>query len=203
VREQTAVWLHSLIVRSVGSHRSVGLEGSATRSTYENQDAALTIQPAVELSLFPYNQSVHRQLSVRYGVGPVYLDFAEPTIYGRRAEARLKQTLNSGLHLIQPWGQVAVGGTAASYLPDWEKNRLLTYVYLDVRLLRGLSLEVDATGERIRDQTYLPGSEATDEDVLLRQRQLSTAFRYDMRLGFAYTFGTTFSTVVNPRFGFR
>jgi hypothetical protein len=203
VYQQATSWIHSLVVKSVGTHQAVGIESSLTQSTYENQDAALTVQPAVEFSLFPYSESMHRQLSARYSVGAVYLDYTEPTIYEEHAEARLRQTLSSGLSLTQPWGQVALGATASSYLPDWEKNRLTSYAYLQVRLLRGLAIEIDATGERVRDQLYLPGSEASDEDVLLRQRQLSTAFRYDASVGFSYTFGTSFSTVVNPRFGFR
>ena len=41
----------------------------------------------------------------------------------------------------------------------------------------------------------------TDEEILLRQRELATSFQYFVSLGVSYTFGSIFSNVVNPRFG--
>ena len=49
--------------------------------------------------------------------------------------------------------------------------------------------------------TELPKSDASDEDVLLRQRELSTQYDYFTSIGLRYTFGSIYSNVVNPRFG--
>jgi hypothetical protein len=54
---------------------------------------------------------------------------------------------------------------------------------------------------RTRDQLYLPAGEATTEEILVRQRQLETGYRYYLQFGLSYSFGSIFNNVVNPRFG--
>ena len=54
---------------------------------------------------------------------------------------------------------------------------------------------------RIRDQLSLPARGATDEEVLLRLRQLQSGYEYNVGVGVTYTFGSIFSSIVNPRFG--
>jgi len=44
-------------------------------------------------------------------------------------------------------------------------------------------------------------SGATLEEVLLRRTQLATSYSYYGSIGFSYTFGSIYSSVVNPRFG--
>ena len=55
--------------------------------------------------------------------------------------------------------------------------------------------------EGIHDQIHLPREGATREEILLRQRELATDFRYWSFIGLSYTFGSIYSNVVNPRFG--
>lgn len=54
------------------------------------------------------------------------------------------------------------------------------------------------TRARVRDQVYLPAGSATDEEVLLRLRQLETGYRYRMLVGFSFQFGSIYNNVVNP-----
>ncbi len=54
---------------------------------------------------------------------------------------------------------------------------------------------------RIKDQFYLPAEDLSPEEILLRQRQRETNFRFDFRLGFSYRFGSEFANIVNPRMG--
>ena len=42
---------------------------------------------------------------------------------------------------------------------------------------------------------------ATDEEILLRLRRLQSTFEYRFSMSLTYTFGSIFSSVVNPRFG--
>ena len=58
----------------------------------------------------------------------------------------------------------------------------------------------DGWYERLRDQLYLPAGEATEEEILLRRRQLATGFQYFASMGLSYTIGSRFRTVVNSRF---
>jgi hypothetical protein len=51
----------------------------------------------------------------------------------------------------------------------------------------------------VRDQLYLPAGDATEEEVLLRLRQLETSYFYQVSFGVSYTFGSIYNSVVNPR----
>jgi hypothetical protein len=55
--------------------------------------------------------------------------------------------------------------------------------------------------QRTRDQLYLPREGATPEEILVRQQQLATGYRYSMSFNISYQFGSIFNNVVNPRFG--
>jgi hypothetical protein len=52
----------------------------------------------------------------------------------------------------------------------------------------------------VKDQIYLSKGGATEEEVLLRLRQLGTDYRFFVRFGLRYRFGSIFNNVVNPRF---
>jgi hypothetical protein len=68
----------------------------------------------------------------------------------------------------------------------------------NVRLFKGFEFFVGGNYERIRDQIYLPKGEATDEEVLVRRRQLATGYRYFVEFGVSYSFGSIFNNIVNP-----
>jgi hypothetical protein len=72
---------------------------------------------------------------------------------------------------------------------------------VNVRLARGLSLALEGTTSRIRDQLSIPRRGVTAEEVLLRLRRLRSGFEYNLQIGLTYTFGSIFNTIVNPRFG--
>ena len=52
----------------------------------------------------------------------------------------------------------------------------------------------------LRDQLNQPMGEASQEEVLVRQRQLATSYDYYLSMGFSYRFGSIFNNVVNARF---
>jgi hypothetical protein len=85
-------------------------------------------------------------------------------------------------------------------LNDLSKNRLVLYGDMSVRLFKGFSLTAWGSVSRIRDQLNLPMGEATQEEVLVRQRQLATSYDYYVSMGFSYRFGSIFNNVVNARF---
>ena len=70
-----------------------------------------------------------------------------------------------------------------------------------MRLARGLSVQAEVNASRIRDQLSLPARGATAEEALLRLRRLQSGYEYRFSVGLTYTFGSIFSSVVNPRFG--
>ncbi len=78
--------------------------------------------------------------------------------------------------------------------------RINAFGELDVRLFKGFSLEMFASGARRRDQLSLRRGSATTEDILVRQRELATGYQIELGFGFSYSFGSVFNNVVNPRF---
>lgn len=48
----------------------------------------------------------------------------------------------------------------------------------------------------------IPRGDLTVEELLLRQQQLQSGFNYFVSVGFNYSFGSIYNTIVNPRFDF-
>lgn len=68
-----------------------------------------------------------------------------------------------------------------------------------MRLFKGFSFNVFGDYSRIRDQINLRKGGASLDEVLLRQRQLATGYRYYIGFGVSYSFGSIYNNVVNPR----
>ena len=71
----------------------------------------------------------------------------------------------------------------------------------NLRVVKGLSFNLFGSYSRVRDQLSLAKGSVSEEDLLLRLRQLKTDYRYFVFTGLSYTFGSIFNNVVNPRFG--
>ncbi|TVP59366.1 MAG: DUF481 domain-containing protein [Gemmatimonadales bacterium] len=190
-----------LLVRSLGDHWSAGVRASARSSTFANQDLALDLTPAIEYSLFPYGDHTRKALTFEYGIGPRYFNYSEETLFDQDEELRVEHSLSTSLNLRQPWGTVRTSISGAQYLHDLSKYEMTLGTNLNLRLFRGLSLNVGANYSRIHNQLHIPRRGASEEEVLLRRRQLATNYRYFTTIGVSYTFGSIFSNVVNPRMG--
>lgn len=192
-------WIGGVLIKSIGSHWGAGVRASTSTSTYNNQARTFRGGPAVEYNVFPYAESTRRQLTLRYALGANYFEYDELTIYGKMKETLLGHSFAVDLNMRQPWGQLDLEALASQYLPDTNKGRLTFETWLEVRLLKGLSLNVGADTSFIRDQVFLPAEDATAEEVLLRQRQIATSYDYRFSVGFTYSFGSVYNNVVNSR----
>ena len=72
--------------------------------------------------------------------------------------------------------------------------------FIRIRLLKGLSLNVNAGVEFIHNQIELARGGRSPEDVYFRLKELETNYRFDTGLGISYTFGSIYNNVVNPQF---
>jgi hypothetical protein len=192
---------NGLLVRSVTNHWSVGVRSSATVSTFRNEDLRFKFAPAVEYNVFPYAESSRRQLTFQYAAGINAVDYEEETIYEKTSETLFEHSLTGSLSFVQPWGTSSISLKGSQFLHDLSKNRLTAFGITNVRLFRGLSFNLFGSVSRVRDQLFLPREGATDEEILLRRRQLETTYTYRISGGFSYRFGSIFNNVVNPRFG--
>jgi hypothetical protein len=191
----------ALVVKSLTERWSAGLGGNVGSSNYVNQELAARVAPALEYSVFPYEESTRRRLTFQYEVGLRRFDYIEETIYGLTGETRWDHSVETALDLKQPWGTINTAIDFSQYFFDAGKYRIEFYNWTDVRLFRGLSLSVNARASKINNQIYLPRGEATLEEILVRQRQLATSYRYEMSVGVSYTFGSIYNNVVNRRLG--
>ena len=182
-------------------HWSAGIRGSLSQTTFRNQDSSLLVAPAIEYDIFPYSESTRRLLTIQYAAGVRTFDYRQETIYNKLSETTGVQTLSSTLSLRQRWGTVSSGFEVASYIPKIDRNHLTWFGDLNLNLYQGLGLNLAFELSSLRDQLYLPLEEATEEEVLVRQRQLATTYRYFYFFGVSYTFGSIYSPVVNPRMG--
>lgn len=187
-------------VRSLGQHWSAGLRTNAGSSTYLNEHLVASISPVVEYNVFPYKESTRRALTAQYAIGGRHFSYIDTTVYFKTRETRPFQSLNVALAQKEKWGSVQFEVNGYHFLNDLSKSRLTFYSEADVRLIKGLSLNLFGNYAVLHDQIYLPKGNLTREEVLLRQSQLATTYRAHMYAGISYTFGSVFNNVVNPRF---
>jgi hypothetical protein len=108
---------------------------------------------------------------------------------------------NVTLEQRERWGSLQASLEGSQDLHDRSKSRLEADGEVSLRVVRGLSVSAEINASRIRDQLSLPRRGATQEEILLRLRQLQGGYQYDFQVSLTDSFGSIFSSVVNPRFG--
>jgi hypothetical protein len=197
-RERDLDWL---AVKALGEHWSIGGIGSIESSTFNNTKLLFGIAPAIEYNVFPYSSYTRRQLRAQYGAGAERVSYYEVTLFGKTEETLPRHELSLTYEQRERWGSLEARTEWSQYLHELDKSRLELDGELAVRLARGLSVAAEVNASRIRDQLALPARGATDEEILLRLRRLQSTFEYRFSMSLTYTFGSIFSSVVNPRFG--
>lgn len=198
---QRSYGIDLLQVRSLGAHWSIGARGSVSSSMYLNQHRAYSVSPAIEFDIFPYSESTRRQVRVMYSIGTSGYDYTDTTIYNRLHESIPFQNLTVAVGVQQAWGSINLNSNANWFLSDPSKRSAGIFGSVNLRLVKGLELNVGGSVNSIRDQVYLPKVAGTDEQILLQERQRATTYRYFVNLGLSYTFGSIYNNIVNPRFG--
>lgn len=191
--------IEGLSVWSLTPHWSWGVTGATSGATRYNQDLTIRGGPAVEYNYFPYSESTRRQITFLYRVEAVSFNYEEITIFEKTSETRLTHKLEIGSAFNQPWGELDLSLQASNYLDDFSQHRIEFFSRFEIRLFRGLSLDVQGNAARVKDQIYQPLEDIPLEDILLRRRELGTDYEYGVEIGFNFTFGSVFNNVVNPR----
>lgn len=188
-----------LTVWSVSEHWSAGGGASANVSTRVNRDLALFLGPAIEYNIFPYRESTRRQVTFRYMLEAAAFWYMQETVEGKTEQFLPRHSLIVGAAVQQPWGEIHGSLRGTQYLHDSKTHRITAFVNFEYRLFRGLSFDIDTEISRIKDQFYLSAEGIDPDDILLRRRQRETDFRYELRLGLSYRFGSKYANIVNPR----
>lgn len=199
VRIERSYGASLLQVKSLGRRWSAGVRASMSSSTYENYLRVLQVFPAIEFNVFPYAQSTRRQLVFEYDLGYGHYDYRDTTIFDRIEDRLPIQRLIIAGEAKEQWGSVEGGIGATSYLNDRTKYRLSSEAGIRWRLFRGMNLNLNGGYEVIRDQFALAKKDFSPEEILTRQYQRETTYRYRGSIGISYTFGSIYNNVVNPR----
>jgi len=192
----------NLFVKSLGEHWSAGVKWKIGSSSRENYDLRTDILPSLEYDLFPYSEATHRQLRFLYSVGMQYNNYTDSTIYNQVKESLFKQELNIAFQVQEKWGSINLALLGSTYFNDFSKNRLELISSLNLRIFKGLALQISGGVAYINDQINLKKGGISEADRLLELRELSTQYRIEGGIGLSYTFGSIYNNVVNPRFGF-
>jgi hypothetical protein len=190
-----------LVARSLTDRWSIGARGEVGSSSFENIALSVFGGPAIEYNLFPYSQYTRRQLRLGYSFGPYSARYRELTLFFKTSDRMAQQQAAITVDQREPWGSLQGEVEYSSFVPGPSRYRIQVEADVNVRIARGLSLSIEGSTSRLRDQLSIPLEEATPEEVLLRLRRLRSGYEYNLQIGLTYTFGSIFNTIVNPRFG--
>lgn len=189
-----------LVAWSLTDHVALGLYSRVNFSRTNNIKLNIESSPAIEFNYFPYGEYQERRIVLRYRVTPSYQSYFSETVFEKFSENLLHQSLNTQVRYDQPWGRIDVSVNASNYFHDTAINRLEFWPSLNIRIIRGLSVNLSGRYRIINDQITQPLGDITDEERLTGQIQQPTSFDYRISFGLTYTFGSIYNTVVNPVF---
>jgi hypothetical protein len=192
-------YINSSVVKSLSSRWSTGFFGNYNNSNYSNILYSLSLKPAIEYNIFPWDISDRKVFTIAYYIGPEWKNYYEETIYDKLKESLWEQSLRLDLQIVQTWGEVEAGLHASNYMNDWSKNRITFDTDLSVRIIRGLSVKFGFSVENIHDQIYLAKGEVSLEDILLNKVQLPSTFEVTADFGVRIQFGSIYNNIVNNR----
>lgn len=188
-------------ILSLSDHWSAGIFTSANTSTFSNIRFSASVSPALEFDVFPYEKSFVKQIRIGYKIGPDYNRYIDTTIYNKIGETLWYHNLSVATGFVQKWGRLNFSAGINQYITDLRKFSFNTSIYSTIRIVKGLEFRINGGYNMIRNQMFLPKGDVTQEELLLRQRQLETQYSFWGSMGLTYTFGSIYNNAVNPRFG--
>ncbi|MBN2774404.1 MAG: hypothetical protein JXR31_09170 [Prolixibacteraceae bacterium] len=199
ITERISNNLSTSVVNSLTERWSVGAFLSYSNSNYTNIVYSVSLKPAVEYNIFPWDISDRKVFTIAYYIGPEWKKYYEETIYDKLQERLWEHSIRLDLQLVQTWGEIQAGLNASNYLHDFTKNRVTLDTELSIRIIRGFSVNFDLRVENIHDQIYLAKGEVSLEDILLNKVQLPSTFGVNAGVGVRIQFGSIYNNIVNNR----
>lgn len=186
-------------IRSISDHWAAGVFGDIAFSTFDNMSFSAEVSPAIEYSIFPYEEATRRSITFAWRFGAGYYDYLEETIFGKTEEILFGQAIVASADFRQPWGNVRSGLVGFHHFHDIRSNRAEIFLDLNLRIIEGLSLNVRGNFDIINDLVAIPGTDLSLEEILLEQRRRATSYQLRGNIGLSYTFGSRITGVFNPR----
>ena len=186
---------------SMNNHWSIGLFSNFFTSSFSNIKRSFSVKPAIEYSIFPYKTFTTKYMGFLYRIGPIRNSYEDSTWRNKSKEWLLQQNLSFDMNFNQKWGSVSASLYWSNYFFDWKWNNYGFFGQGQFRILKGLDLNFFGGFSIIHDQVELPKGNATQTQVLIRQRILRNTSDYFVGMGLSFRFGSIYNNVVNPRLG--
>ncbi|WP_028526897.1 hypothetical protein [Runella limosa] len=190
-----------LYVRSLNNHWSVGVTGQYQQDEYKNLLSSYRIAPVLEYNIFPYTANAQKQLRIVYQAGLHNFTYYGTTIFNKNQERKPYQRLTVITDITRNWGSLRGSIQSSSFLDYLKQNRLTFTSLIAIRIAKGLSFNVEGQFELVNDQISLLKEPLNGNVYILGGQQLPTKSYFWAEFGFTYTFGSIFSSIVNPRMG--
>lgn len=187
---------------SINQHWSIGAFGNIRTSIFSNLDFSWGFRPAIEYNFFEYSESAKKQVTLSYRNGISFNDYIDLTVFGETEEYLWEHEISLGASVNQKWGNLSGEASFEQFLQDTNLNALNFRLNASVRLFKGFNFNIGGRYSITKNQINLSAGDVTLEELLLNQQQLPSSFNFNLNLGFSYSFGSIYNTIVNPRFGF-
>jgi hypothetical protein len=192
---------NSTVAVSINKHWSYGLFSNFYTSSFSNIKQSFSVKPALEYSVFPYKTFTTKYIGILYRVGTLYNKYVDTTWRNKSKEWLAQQNISFDLNFNQKWGTFSASLYWANYFFNWNWHNYGVFANGEFRIIKGLNLNFFAGASIIHDQVELQKDNATQTQVLIRQRLLRNTFNYFTGFGLSYRFGSIYNNVVNPRLG--
>jgi hypothetical protein len=180
------------------NHWAAAMECNFDNSLYSNIKYKINAKPSVEYNFFKYDDFNSKRLVLIYEIAPSYFQFYDTTIFFKTKQYITSQNLALIGSFTQKWGSINAGAFWKNLFEDFSKNNLSFNGAISTRITKGLNFNVWGSYSFVHDQINLAKGNANLEDVLSKNRELLSAYKYDMGIGITYRFGSKYNTVVNP-----
>ncbi len=187
-------------VHSLAPNWSLGGNFSVSSSTFNNYDWRIRLQPAIEYSLYPYEEASTRQLSLYYKIGPVHNNYADTTLLGKTEETVLQHSFDAVYRIFRDWGELSLHLYSNQYLHQPNYVSLTLGTVGNWNITKGLNFELGGYFSYVGDRINVPQSSISREDLLLQTRLVDSSFNYFTYVGINYRFGSKVNNIVNSRF---
>ena len=157
---------NTTVVYSVAQYWSLGFTSRIERNTRQNQDLAVQFNPALEYSVFPYDEATRRSLTAFYEIGPVHFNYNKETVFELFKETRFQEALTLEFSQRQTWGDVSINVKGSHYLHDFNRNNLDLGGNVSFRITCGLDLRFGGNYTLVADQLYLALEDLTPDEIL-------------------------------------
>ena len=192
----------NLAVGSLGKHFGVGGMLILRNDHPNNLNFRVQAGPAVEFNVYPYKDALQKQFRFMYSLLYEQTQYVEPTIFDKMRDEGWKQNLRVIARFSNTWGYLDASLSGSSYFEDMSRYSVGVSSFADIRIYKGFSVNFQAGLYMYRDRINQPKGYATFDEILTRQKEMSTDYQYNFSFGITYRFGSKKFPPMNPRFSY-